>query len=98
MWLFVGTIAAATTAMVFLTELDEIVFGLVGTFFWLVWAYGATGVTQTSRCCVVRESYPALALLGGGMAVVMLMAFLRGSVWALNPDDGPVEEPMRGQQ
>lgn len=86
-WLFLGTGAAAVSAGVFLTRLDEIIWALAAALLWTLWAYGATNVEiygETAK--IATRSYTALAIMGTALAALMAVVWLKGTALALHPD------------
>lgn len=88
-WLFLGAFAVATTAATLFTDVEDIVGGMLGAVLWSLWALGATNVElvrATDTGLVTQtESYPALALLGAGLAAVLVLILLTGATTLLDP-------------
>lgn len=97
-WLFIGSLATLVTIGTILAALVDdalmIVGGGLGFFLWGVWTYGSLNVEQTTRCCVVRWSEPAVTLLGVMLALVPLWFALTGGPELIkkfrNPDTDEV--------
>jgi len=87
-WLAVGLFATILSGALLLTEIDEVFFALPAVLSWLIVAFGATNlrrITETGE--VVQLEYLQLALLAGGMAMLMLLVWVRGAATMLVPRD-----------
>lgn len=89
--LFIGGLAAVTSILTFIggimiqtrgvnSDLVDIVGGLVSTLLWVLFAYGNMNVEKAVGDSVVHTSDPALAFLGVGLAGVMVVVSLFGTV------------------
>lgn len=92
-FLLLAVMGMVISAGVMVGPIDDIFGGLAGALVWGYWALGATEVQLTSDCCVVTESYPGLAVLGGGFAAVHVLILLVGATTVLDPrEDRFIEE------
>lgn len=101
-WLFLGSLAVATTAATLFTDVEDIVGGMLGTLLWSLWALGATNVElvrATDTGLVTQtQTYPALALVGGGLAALSVLILLAGSTTLLDPRGADlIDPPDRGR-
>jgi len=87
-WLAVGLFATILSGALLLTEIDEVFFGLPAVLSWLIVAFGATNlrrITETGE--VVELQYLQLALLAGGLSMLMLLVWIRGAAVLVVPDE-----------
>ena len=89
--LFIGKLAAVTSILTFIggiiiqtkgvnSDLVDIIGGLISTFLWVLFAYGNTNIEKAVGGSVVHTSDPALSFLGVGLAGVMVVVSLFGTV------------------
>lgn len=86
-WILLGVIGAGATFVSVTTDNDQIAIlsGLVGTLSWLLFAYGALGVTTIDQSGTLHTSrYPALAAYGVAMAIPNFFVALTGPLEILN--------------
>jgi len=101
-WLFLGAFAVATTGATLFTDVEDIVGGMCGAVLWSLWALGATNVelvrATDTEIVTQTQSYPALALLGAGLAAVSVLLLLTGATTLLDPRGADlVDAPERGR-
>ena len=92
----------ATTAATLFTDVEDIVGGMLGAFLWSLWALGATNVelvrATDSGLVTQTQSYPALALLGAGLAAMLVLILLTGATTLLDPREADlIDPPDRGR-
>jgi len=101
-WLFLGTVALAVTGATLFTDVEDIVGGMCGAVLWSLWALSATNVelVRASDTGIVTQTqtYPALALLGAGLAAVSVLILLTGATTLLDPRGADLlDSPERGR-
>lgn len=91
--------ALAITAATLFRSIDDILGGLVGMVIWGYWSLSATNVEIVrDGHDVIVESYPALALFGGGIAALNLLIMLVGSGRMLDVRDADYFGEQQGQR
>lgn len=66
-FIFLGVLATVVTGFMWKNIIDARLIAIPG-FMWVIWAFGASNVEITSRCCVAIRSYQSLTIFGLAVA------------------------------